>query len=148
MSIVSKTSFSLQSELHSFCPEFDFQEAFLVTQLSPSSENLKEKLAIVWSSRSLAIKGLFFLKNAAFYPWGFSPVEPQNFKILQESNSSLVVEFSDRHFKSVMSIAFETSNSSLLFENRVKFINLLGRAYLKTFLVPHQLVLKHLLSRL
>jgi hypothetical protein len=148
MSIVSKTSFSPHSELHSFCPEFDFQEAFLVTQLSPSSENLKERLAIVWSNRSLAIKSLFFFKNAAFYPWGFSPVEPQNFKILQESNSSLVVEFLDRHFKSVIGLTFNPAKSALLFENRVKFINLLGRTYLKTFLVPHQLVLKHLLSRL
>jgi len=148
MCIVSKTSFSPHSLLNSFCPEFDFQEAFLVTQLSPNSENLKERLASMWSNRSLAIKGLFFFKNAAFYSWGFSPVSPQHFKLLQESDDTLVVEFSDRHFKSVISIFVDTSKSSLLFENRVKFITPLGRAYLKIFLVPHQLILKYLLSRL
>lgn len=148
MALISKTTLSSQEILDQICPQFDFQEAFLVSELSPENISLKKRLASALQALPFSLKALVKIKTLLFFPLGFQAVEPEHFQIIKETDRTLVIEFIDRHFKSYLILSLDLQESTLLFENRVQFRSLIGKAYLKSSQIPHAFVIKSILKRI
>lgn len=148
MPVITKVTLSSKSRLNNYCLRFDFQEAYLVAKLSPSSRPLKGRVESAWKDLPIFLNCLFKFKNLVFVPFGFRAVTAEYFRILDEKDDLLVVDFLDRHFHSCIALTIDPHQSTLLFENRVEFLSPIGKTYLNFFKVPHELIIKTILKRL
>jgi len=135
-----------ESPLRQSMPDSDFEEAYRRCFVSNSEMTASALVKENLSHPPPGLPWLIKIKNFIFQPFGFSPLKPEKFKWVEIDRDTVLVQFNDQHFSAHFSLSIFRTGRELVFANRVRFHNKIGKAYLKLILPLHRRFIKYVLS--